>query len=87
MNFSEWQQICDAAQLGAVEHFDRINSADNHASWQLITTKGCYFTKTTLQRYAQMLLSEAKNLTAINNTHSLHSPQVVHKDKLKKQLG
>ncbi len=84
MNFSEWQQICDAAQLGVVEHFDRINSTDNHASWQLITTKGCYFTKTTLQRYAPMLLSEAKNLTAINNTHSLHSPQVVAQGQTKK---
>jgi fructosamine-3-kinase len=71
MNFSEWQQIATSAQLDAVIDIAPIGSGDEkHSNWQLNTSKGRFFVRTTTKHLAPILASEADALNAIAHAQS-----------------
>lgn len=77
MNFSEWQQIATVAQVGDVEAVKPLQDNNHHQCWQLTTDKNHYFVKTTLKRYAPMVITEAHSLAVLNQTQTLRCPKVI----------
>lgn len=70
MNFSEWQQIANSAQLDVVTDVAPINNTDTHDNWQLRTSKGLFFVRTALKRDAAKLTSEVDSLKAISEAQT-----------------
>ena len=77
MNYSEWQQIADEAQLGSVEATIAVTGGDSHQSWRLITSHGSYFAKTALKRQKPLLVADAEGLKAIAATHTIDCPNPI----------
>jgi fructosamine-3-kinase len=77
MNFSDAHHICTSAHLGELIAFEGINNQHQPESWLLKTSKGRFYVKTHLKRYAPIFKTQITSLLSITNTNTLACPSVI----------
>jgi len=80
MNSSEWQHICNEADIGDFIRAEPLN--DQH--WKITTQHACFFVKTTLKHQGANLASEQHSLNALRTT-SVHVPNIIARGETHKK--
>jgi protein-ribulosamine 3-kinase len=77
MNSSEWQRICDEADIGHFIRAEALNNPQHDPCWKVTTQHHCFFVKTALKHQSAMFLAEQHNLDALRATATVRVPKVM----------